>query len=218
MTAPDDTGAALEVMGSSRPHAGLGRGVQDSASSLQIGGNGPQNSALASALLVQAPELSGCVREQADPEPQKGRGKSNCKCGKPCFYCGEKIDGPHQHDHMPIPWRHGGRESVPACELCHSLKDRRRPLYAWPPASQLAAAAGMSSPALLLSAMFLDIVRDPSSEPYDLSIDRDQALALIQRCTTCEARIYAARIVCLVLDEAQRLEALPDPSPVPKGS
>ncbi len=73
------------------------------------------------------------------------------------------------------------------------------------------AAAGMSSPALLLSAMFLDIVRDPFSEPYDLSVDRDQALALIQRCTTCEARIYAARIVCLVLDEAECLAAVTPP-------
>lgn len=208
MTRPVDTGTCAEVMGSSRLGEGPGRDAQEPANALQGTCNGRQDAATRTAPVAQEPELTGVVREQADPEPQKSRSWSNCKCGKPCFYCGEAIDGRHQHDHMPIPWRHGGRETVPACNLCHSLKDRRRALHAWPPASQRAAAAGMSWSALLLSSMLLDITRDPFSEPYDLNLERDQALALIQRCTTCEARIYAARLVCLVLDEAQRLDSV----------
>lgn len=142
------------------------------------------------------------------PTEQRSRTVRGCKCAGPCFYCGEPLDGAHQHDHMPIPWRHGGRETVPACESCHSLKDRRRPSSAWPPASKRAAADGMSLSTAILGQMLLDISRDPHSEPYDLTLSRDDALRIIEGCTTCEARIFAARLVCSVLDEAARLREI----------
>jgi hypothetical protein len=65
----------------------------------------------------------------------------------------------------------------------------------------------MSLSAALLGQMLVEIVENPD-EPFDLNITRDQALAVIQGCTTCEARVFAARLVCLVLDEAARFAAL----------
>jgi hypothetical protein len=157
---------------------------------------------------MSQPNPVGLVTEQAPPEPQRSRSRSNCKCVGPCFYCGEPINGAHQHDHMPFPWRHGGRETVPSCSSCHNLKDRRRWLQAWPPASQRAAAEGMSASGTFLIAMFNESVADPFSEPFDLDITRDQALGVIQACTTCEARVFMARGICLILDEAKRLAGL----------
>lgn len=51
-----------------------------------------------------------------------------CNCTN-CFYCDKQL-GPHQHDHFPIPERAGGTERVPACIVCHDLKDRY-PLMYW---------------------------------------------------------------------------------------
>ena len=49
-----------------------------------------------------------------------------------CFYCShERSDREIQMDHFPVPERHGGTETVPACTLCHSMKDRI-PLTYWP--------------------------------------------------------------------------------------
>jgi hypothetical protein len=62
------------------------------------------------------------------PRPPKKpkRSTSGCNCGGPCFYCGRALSqGRHHHDHFPIPWRHGGEETVPACRECHELKDLR---------------------------------------------------------------------------------------------
>ena len=53
----------------------------------------------------------------------------SCDCGGPCFYCGRALSsGRHEHDHFPLPVRHGGSETVPACRECHTLKDRTWPL------------------------------------------------------------------------------------------
>lgn len=47
-----------------------------------------------------------------------------------CFYC-RAVLGRHEHDHFPIPGRHGGTQIVPCCDNCHTLKDRL-PLDKWP--------------------------------------------------------------------------------------
>lgn len=41
-----------------------------------------------------------------------------------CFYCEANLAPRHEHDHFPIPGRHGGDITVPACVNCHDLKDR----------------------------------------------------------------------------------------------
>ena len=48
-----------------------------------------------------------------------------------CFYCDKPVISDRlERDHAPIPQRHGGVETVPACIACHDLKDRL-PLDAW---------------------------------------------------------------------------------------
>jgi hypothetical protein len=41
-----------------------------------------------------------------------------------CFYCEADLIARHEHDHFPIPGRHGGEVTVSACMNCHDLKDR----------------------------------------------------------------------------------------------
>lgn len=43
-----------------------------------------------------------------------------------CVYCGSGLSSRHEHDHFPIPKRHGGEEVYPVCLNCHDLKDRIR--------------------------------------------------------------------------------------------
>ena len=45
---------------------------------------------------------------------------------KYCFYCGAIAPPSGVGDHAPIPKRHGGVETVAACQSCHSMKDRMR--------------------------------------------------------------------------------------------
>lgn len=52
-------------------------------------------------------------------------------CTLTCFYCDERLDAKHEHDHYPIAKRHGGTDCVPICRACHNLKDRI-PLDHWP--------------------------------------------------------------------------------------
>jgi hypothetical protein len=47
-----------------------------------------------------------------------------------CFYCKAVLSPNHEHDHFPVPDRHGGTLTVPACLNCHDLKDRI-PLGDW---------------------------------------------------------------------------------------
>lgn len=49
-----------------------------------------------------------------------------------CFYCRKPVlvDRGEQ-DHAPVPQRHGGIDTVPACVPCHDLKDRI-PTKDWP--------------------------------------------------------------------------------------
>lgn len=42
-----------------------------------------------------------------------------------CAYCGLEFGRMHhEHDHMPVPKQAGGSDVVPACIVCHDLKDR----------------------------------------------------------------------------------------------
>lgn len=54
----------------------------------------------------------------------------DCDCDV-CFYCRAPLSTRHEHDHFPIPFRHGGDQVVACCLNCHDLKDRL-PLHAWP--------------------------------------------------------------------------------------
>ena len=47
-----------------------------------------------------------------------------------CFYCGRRASRTELDD-APMPKGAGGVEVVPACMLCHNLKDRF-PLDTWP--------------------------------------------------------------------------------------
>jgi hypothetical protein len=49
-----------------------------------------------------------------------------------CYYCGVLYchSAKKTGDHMPIPERNGGTETVPCCAGCHDMKDRI-PLYDW---------------------------------------------------------------------------------------
>jgi hypothetical protein len=52
-------------------------------------------------------------------------------CSRVCFFCDVSLSPRHEHDHYPVPQRHGGTETVPTCLNCHDLKDRV-PLAGWP--------------------------------------------------------------------------------------
>lgn len=140
---------------------------------------------------------------KAYPTPQTSRIKSNCAGCGPCFYCHDEIVGAHEHDHMPIPWRYGGRESVPACSRCHSLKDRKRRFDRWPPAAQVSAGEGMQGLAYW-TLRFL--TTELELEDGDPVIDRDTALLALSACTTAEARIALAHIIVLGYDVAAAKE------------
>lgn len=57
--------------------------------------------------------------------------KCNDAAHDQCFYCDQPLARWHEHDHYPIPKRHGGTHVEPVCINCHSLKDRQ-PLERWP--------------------------------------------------------------------------------------
>ena len=43
-----------------------------------------------------------------------------------CFYCNGVVTTQGRGDHFPIPFRHGGTETVSCCISCHDMKDRIR--------------------------------------------------------------------------------------------
>lgn len=137
MSSPANTGVSAPMMGSSRLAAGVGSDVQEPANSLQNVCNGQQTTAQLSLLTTGEPERAGTVREQqyirvreqAPPIPMRARSFVCGGCGGPCFYCGKSLRGEyHEHDHMPFPWRHGGREGVPARIACHDLNQTQQPI------------------------------------------------------------------------------------------
>lgn len=109
----------------------------------------------------------------ATPGPRyRGWGKSRhvvaCSC-RACFYCGSPLSSRHEHDHYPVPKRHGGDRTVPACLNCHDLKDRLSlkdwPAHAKKQAMEELMAAVPFGPARILWAkvimLALDEVRGP---------------------------------------------------------
>lgn len=48
-----------------------------------------------------------------------------------CLYCGGLVGTRGAGDHMPVPRRHGGADTVPCCISCHDMKDRFS-LESWP--------------------------------------------------------------------------------------
>jgi hypothetical protein len=50
--------------------------------------------------------------------------KDPCRCSEACFCCDRPLSPTrHDHDHFPIPARHGGTDTVAACHECHTRKD-----------------------------------------------------------------------------------------------
>jgi hypothetical protein len=52
-------------------------------------------------------------------------------CAEECLYCEQPLDEQHEHDHAPIPVRHGGDRTYCVCIGCHDMKDRI-PVERWP--------------------------------------------------------------------------------------
>jgi hypothetical protein len=129
------------------------------------------------------------------PEHQAGRTRSGCKCGSPCFYCGSDLAGRyHEHDHFPLPWRHGGRTTVPACGDCHDMKDRISFLD-WSDLKFTAAVDDMPRTAVISLMLLRSGVLVGDDGPELLT---DQA----RKCEGVEARIAFAKFIGLALDEA----------------
>ncbi len=77
-----------------------------------------------------------------------------------CFYCDARLSSRHEHDHMPVPARHDGEETVPTCLNCHDLKDRLT-LSNWAPEAMFEAWSEMTPTARIYTAkvyaMLLDL-------------------------------------------------------------
>lgn len=52
-------------------------------------------------------------------------------CSEQCLYCDVGLSVRHEHDHTPVPKRHGGKTTECVCLNCHDLKDRMD-LDQWP--------------------------------------------------------------------------------------
>lgn len=135
----------------------------------------------------------------AKPVLQKGRTRSNCRCGGPCFFCGDALPAAHDHDHFPIAWRFGGRHTVPACKRCHRLKDLV-PLSSWPPSALDAAANGLSQRAAMAAAFVVSRIEGKADEPVFEDDPADLIFELVDSCTTVEARIAVAAMSNAGLD------------------
>lgn len=61
-------------------------------------------------------------------------GRLQCQYENACLYCDGVLSSNHEHDHMPIPARHGGEETHCVCANCHDLKDRQT-VKDWPVAA-----------------------------------------------------------------------------------
>lgn len=134
---------------------------------------------------------------QPMPEFQRARSRKNCTCGLPCFYCLKPQAGRHDHDHFPVPWRHGGRNTVPTCHRCHDLKDRVG-IGDWPEDAQQAAGAGLATHAEHVLRFIIG--RTDDDEYQWTAEDGAVILRAILKCTTAEARIMVAQTAYSLLD------------------
>lgn len=76
-----------------------------------------------------------------------------------CFYCETALAHRHEHDHFPIPGRHGGEVTVPTCLNCHDLKDRIA-LKNWRPDVLVEALAQSGPLGRILLAKLSDLIAD----------------------------------------------------------
>lgn len=142
----------------------------------------------------------------AGPALQRTRSRANCRCGEPCYWCGVPVGDHHDHDHFPLPARHGGQHTVPSCKRCHSLKDRY-PLNRWSPAAQEAILAGLSMTAHYAVGMFAGVVLGDEIEIDDVPTTAALVVGLVGDCTTPEARIAVAIAFNTALDFERRRKA-----------
>jgi hypothetical protein len=150
------------------------------------------------------------------------RATSNCDCGGPCFYCHRALGKhDHHHDHFPVPYRHGGEETVPACRECHRQKEGA-PID--DQAVLEAAVRGMAGlPALwvvgddleaervpLIVCWLYEHIRHPvvaGDGPYWLQTVEGEARTILEEiagCSTPEARIWLAHVFTFYLDQLDR--------------
>lgn len=139
----------------------------------------------------------------AGPVMQSRRSRSNCRCAEPCYWCGEQVDDHHDHDHFPLPHRHGGNHTVPSCQRCHSLKDRY-PITRWAPAAQASIEAGMPLEAQYAIGMLAGVVQGDEIEIGDVAATAELVARLVRTCTTPEARIALAISFNYALDFERR--------------
>lgn len=163
------------------------------------------------------------------PVSQRSRTRSRCDCGGPCFYCGRALSQHrHEHDHFPIPWRHGGEDTVATCRECHSLKDRcdligirhdgnvDEPVFA----AMMKGFESLPKPVIvdygdgservpgvvfLLHVLIENLSRADAEAAWGIAweVDRvaNKVAEAVPRCSTPEARIGLARIFASCLDE-----------------
>ena len=115
----------------------------------------------------------------ADGEGRPGHAPTRvtrgCKCSGPCFYCERTIIGPHEHDHFPLSFRHGGDTTVASCKDCHDAKDRV-PLERWTIDALVQVVAGLSTPeARIFMAKVLNQVHDYRERYIELKESREAA-------------------------------------------
>lgn len=105
-----------------------------------------------------------------------------------CFYCHAPRDRTAiELDHFPIPKRHGGTTLVPACQICHTVKDRMSP-DSYPPEFASRALEGIISTAFGVPINYVRPVADGGPFPPDW----DEM--------PYEARIFFAKLVAITLD------------------
>lgn len=159
---------------------------------------------------------------------QTARSRSNCDCGGSCFYCGRTLAKHwHEHDHFPIPARHGGVQTVPVCHECHSQKDRRRPIGTKPAGGvdepvfasimegmaelPVALEAGTGDQVPLIVYALYDRTCDwreaPRCDwngadwlPDEIALYASTTASAVGKATTIEARIFIAHLFCVFLD------------------
>lgn len=112
---------------------------------------------------------------------------------KPCYYCGA-LAAVVEHDHFPIPKRHAGTETVPACINCHALKDRVA-LDRWPEEKAVAAFNELQS---TIALSCIGMWGQWEDDPYGLPPNWSQLSPL--------ARVLWAKLLCLRLDATERPE------------
>lgn len=155
-------------------------------------------------LLPQSLETPMDLALLPGPTSQEKRwARCACVSSARCFYCGDTLQSRHQHDHMPVPWRCGGREVVGVCVTCHEMKEAWA-FNKWPRAALLSVVTGLTPGAGALCVFIASALADPERADFDYLLDRDAALDTIASCTTMDARIFVARTIAAAYEAKGR--------------